>query len=84
MGVEEGGVLGFEFGCATTRSRQDYATRQEVTTTTVMFPSTSRDVLSGEENRAELLVKRAEGYRWSSYPAHGRGETNELFDQLVT
>ena len=61
---------------------------QEVTTTTVTFPSTSRDVLSGEENGeengAELLVKRAEDYRWSSYPAHGQGETNELLDRLAT
>lgn len=30
------------------------------------------------------LVKQAEDYRWSSYHAHGRGETNELLDRLVT
>jgi putative transposase len=28
------------------------------------------------------LVKRADDYPWSSYPAHGRGKSNELLDSL--
>jgi putative transposase len=30
------------------------------------------------------LVQRAEEYPWSSYRAHGLGETNELIDRLIT
>jgi len=29
------------------------------------------------------IVRRAEGYPWSSYPHHGAGQANELIDRLV-
>lgn len=81
--LKRAAYLGLNLVVQRPRFHQNYSTRQEVTTTTVTFPSTSRDVLSGE--KWVITAREAgEDYRWSRYHAHGRGETNELLDRLAT
>ena len=73
--VEEGGVLGFEFGCLRPNSPHRNATVQEVTTRSVSFPSTSsQDVLTAvlRDGAQRLLAEavEAEVREWIASHAH--------------
>ena len=69
--LKKAAYLGLNLVVTKTRFPQEYATMQEVTTTTVTFPSTSRDALTeilrqGAQADAHDGHRSGGAWRWST------------------
>jgi putative transposase len=83
--VEEGGVLGFEFGCFDATFSQEYATMRESIKPIVSLPATGRDVLTSilRDGAQRLLAQAVEAEVAEWIDVHSHVQDSHGYRQVV-